>query len=405
MLDIDQALELVLQSSLPLPAQQLPLNAALGRTLAETIHSDVDSPPHDKSIVDGYALRAADVSAAGMSLNLLEEVTAGKLPTHHIVPGAATRVMTGAPLPLGADAVVMVEKCYEADDGSILINEFPVKAGQNIMRRGSSMKAGQGLLMPGDTLRAIEIGLLAEVGRMDLKVIPAPSVAILSTGDELVPVGEKPSAGKIRNSNECLLEALVKKYHATPIPLGIARDETDDLRNKIEQGLQHDVLVISGGVSAGVLDLVPRVLADLNVRQIFHKINLKPGKPLWFGLREESGQQRRCLVFGLPGNPVSSYICFELFVRPALGRLSAHDDQRWHGVTATLGNDYEFRGGRFTLHPVAVHEQGGKWIVTPLPWRGSGDLFGLSHADAVVQLAGEARTFKAGESVKIFFLN
>ena len=301
MLSVAEALQLVLHQARPLSPRRIPAAEALGCTLADAVTSDIDSPPHDKSIVDGYALRSADVGAAGAELTILEEVTAGAVPTKEVVAGTATRIMTGAPLPAGADAVVMIEQTTQTGE-RVRIDAPAVRAGQNIMRRAVALARGQQVLAPGGRLRPIELGLLAEIGRTSVLAVPRPNVAVLATGNELVEPGEMPGPGQIRNSNGPLLAALVRQTGATPIDLGIARDDAADLRSKVSAGLAHDVLVLSGGVSAGVLDLVPQVLAELGVRQVFHKVNLKPGKPLWFGVHPRSAGVST-LVFGLPGNP------------------------------------------------------------------------------------------------------
>ncbi len=246
-----------------------------------------------------------------------EEVTAGQVPQAPLQPGLATRIMTGAPVPAEAEAVVMVEQTQTSSDADgiewVEIAEVRLPESGNIMLQGTSLRAGEVILSAGRTIRPLEIGLLAEVGRHQVQVSLVPSVAILSTGNELVDVDQSPQAGQIRNSNGPLLNALVQRAGAKPVPLGIGRDDLDDLRQLVAQGLQEDVLVLSGGVSAGVLDLVPQVLQELGVEQVFHKVDLKPGKPLWFGVNADT----QTLVFGLPGNPVSSLVCCELFVRPA----------------------------------------------------------------------------------------
>jgi molybdopterin molybdotransferase len=403
MLEIDEALRLVLDQALPLAPSRAAVEKALGLVLAEAIVSDIDSPPHDKSIVDGYAVIAADVATAGVELTILEEITAGQMPTKRVACGAASRIMTGAPLPEGADAVVMVEKSELLSTGRVRILQAGVKHGQNIMRRAASLAKGQTVLEPGATLRGIELGLLAEVGRAQVSIVPRPRVAILATGNELVSCDQVPGPGQIRNSNGVMLAGMVAQAGGEAVNLGIGRDVAEDLRSRCEQGLRSDVLVISGGVSAGVLDLVPAVLESLGIEQVFHKVNLKPGKPLWFGFKRGSTGQNT-LVFGLPGNPVSGLVCFELFVRPALARLMGRHSGRLERVTAKLAADYHQRGDRVTMFPAALRHDGETLLATPLDWRGSGDLRALTEAHALIHFPAGERHFAAGEEVGVFRL-
>lgn len=402
MLEIDEALRLVLEHAQTLAPSQVALKDALGLTLAESIVSDIDSPPHDKSIVDGYALIAADVVEPGAELKVIEEITAGQVPTQRVLAGTTSRIMTGAPLPEGADAVVMVEKTELVGAHLIRILQAGVKRGQNIMRRAASLAKGQTVLQAGSTLRAIELGLLAEVGHSQAVVNPRPRVAVLATGNELVPYEQTPAAGQIRNSNGAMLAGLVAQAGGEAVDLGIGRDSAEDLRRLCEQGLQCDVLIISGGVSAGVLDLVPSVLESLGVEQVFHKINLKPGKPLWFGVKKALG--KNTLVFGLPGNPVSSLVCFELFARPAIAKLLGKQAAGLERVTARLAAEYHQRGGRVTLFPAALRHEGADLIATPLNWRGSGDLRTLTEAQGLIHFSSGERHFTAGEEVSVLKL-
>ena len=320
MISVAEAQSLVREQAIAGTSHATKLGDALGLVLGESATSDVDSPPHDKSMVDGYAVVAADLSEPGRTLDVIEEITAGMIPTRPLEPGSAARIMTGAPIPEGADAVVMIERTElrtGADGASrVQIREQAVPVGQNILPQATSLRRGEQVVLAGDVLRPIEIGVLAEIGYAQVQAIPRPVVGVLATGDELVPAGESPGAAKIRNSNGPLLAALVETAGGCPRDLGIARDSISSLSERIAKGLKGDVLLLSGGVSAGVLDLVPKVFQELGVRQVFHKVSVKPGKPVWFGVRSEAG--RPTLVFGLPGNPVSSLVCFELFVRPAL---------------------------------------------------------------------------------------
>ena len=415
MLSVDEALALVLEHARPLSPARIAVREALGLMLAENIASDIDSPPHDKAMVDGYAVQAADFASGLDVFTILDRITAGDVPHCNVVPRTTSQIMTGAPLPPGADAVVMVEKSEIISDPlhlspsltlppRVRFLESNVRSGQNILRRATSMRVGDVVLKAGRELRPIEIGLLAEVGRAQVAVVPRVKVAILSTGNELVLTEQTPGPGHIRNSNGPLLLAAVERAAATPVELGIARDEGSDLRQKISAGLQAaDVLVLSGGVSAGVLDLVPEVLADLGVRQVFHKVQLKPGKPLWFGVQAVGDREK--LVFGLPGNPVSSLVCFELFVRPTIEQMAGKQPLGLKMMRAQLDAPFQHRGDRPTFHPGRLHESasepGSVALVTSLRWHGSADLRTLAEANALIHFPAGDRDYAAGESVGV----
>ncbi|HEY2893211.1 MAG TPA: gephyrin-like molybdotransferase Glp [Pirellulales bacterium] len=402
MLNVEEARQLVLQHAGALPVSEVRLIEALGLVLAEQVTSDVDSPPHDKSVVDGYAVIAADLAGGSAELQVVEEVTAGNVPTRPVSRGQATRIMTGAPLPTGADAVVMIEysEAIAAPGGfeRVRLSAPRTVAGQNIVQRATSLTQGQIVLEANTRLRPAEIGLLAEVGRARVRAIPRPGVAIVSTGNELVGVHDSPRPGQIRNSNGPLLLASSVAVGATAIDLGIARDERPDLHDKFSKGLESDVLIISGGVSAGVLDLVPSVLNQLGVREVFHKISLKPGKPIWFG--HHARERGQTLVFGLPGNPVSSFVCFELFVKPALKALAGLPTCT-PMLRAELTVAQVHRGDRPTYQPARLVMAEGKPQVTPLRWHGSGDLRVLSDANALVHFSAGERQYETGELVEV----
>jgi molybdopterin molybdotransferase len=425
MLSISEALSKVLTTTGRMAPAHVPLAEALGLALAEDIASDIDSPPHDKATVDGYAVVAADLDSGSAELSILEEVTAGAVPTLTVSRGNCTRIMTGAPVPAGADAVVMVERTELLPGGARVRFADRVASRQNIMARGASLVSGETVLRHGHEVRAAEVGLLAELGRSNVVVFPRPSIALLSTGNELVEADVRPRAGQIRNSNSPMLAAAVRRAGGIPLELGIARDERGELRAKIEQGLAADVLVLSGGVSAGVLDLVPSVLGELGVEQVFHKVRLKPGKPLWFGVQgvstkvkgprsKDQGHRRihrttgelgPCLVFGVPGNPVSSLVCFELFVRPAIAELSGRDPAAGlRQLSAGLAGEFVHRGDRPTYFPAVVRRQGEALSVEPVRWRGSGDLRGITAANALAVFPEGDRTWQAGEQVDVLLL-
>lgn len=412
MTNVEDALSLVLSHTEALPPAKAAVANSLDLMLAEPIASDIDSPPHDKSVVDGYAVVAESIANAHDELVVLEQITAGQVPREKVVAGTASSIMTGAPIPNGADAVVMIEKT-ELNDGRVrILQPLLLKPGQNIMRKASSMARDDVVLEVGKRVGPIEIGLLSEVGRSEVLAIPRPRVAILATGNELVAPDQVPSAGQIRNSNGPLMAALVRRAGGEPVELGIGRDDPSDLRRLCERGLACDVLVISGGVSAGVLDLVPSVLTELGVREVFHKINLKPGKPLWFGVKVSPvaefaripEHQTKTLVFGLPGNPVSTLVCFELFVRPALAKLAGRTDEL-RTQSAKLGADYSQRGDRVTMVPAALRREGDDLIATPITYRGSGDLRALSNADGLIRFEVGERVYGAGEEVRVWVMS
>jgi molybdopterin molybdotransferase len=398
MIDVADATAIVLRHAKPLPPQSTPLGpAALGRVLAESIASDLDMPPFDKAMMDGYAVRTADLAGGPRTFTVTEEITAGRTPTVPVNEGQAARIMTGAPLPAGADAVVMVERCAAVGETSVRV-PGPARCGENIQLKGREMRRGETVLAPGAVLRAQELGLLAIIGQTNIHAHPHPRVAVLATGDELVEPNHVPSLGQIRNSNGPMLLAQAASAGAVPHYLGIGRDNLSHLWQLIGDGLTHDVLLLSGGVSAGTLDLVPDVLRELGVVAHFHKVRMKPGKPVFFGTRGDT------LVFGLPGNPVSSFVCFELFVRPALRRLRGLDAEPPPFLPLPLAEDYPYSTDRPTYHPARVERDEVGEKVRPVPWRGSPDLRALTAANALLLLPAGDHQHRAGDALPVLRL-
>jgi molybdopterin molybdotransferase len=403
LLNVDDARAIVLCQARPLPPAPAALGAAAaGLVLAEDVAADADSPPYDKALMDGYAVRCADLPDGRAVLRVLEEIPAGRTPTRPVTPGAASRIMTGAPVPEGADAVVMVERTRAQDDGTVAVEDRPPRPGQNVLPRGSEMRSGEVVLRAGTLLRPVELGLLATMGRTQVRTFPRPRVAVLSTGDEVVEAGQSPGPGQIHNSNGPMLTALAGRAGAHARYLGIARDRLDELRARVAEGLAADVLVLSGGVSAGKLDLVPGVLREAAVAAHFHKVAMKPGKPVFFGTRDEPG--RRVAVFGLPGNPVSSLVCFELFVRPALRLLAGHPEPVPPPLSATLAEDFRHASDRPTYHPARLETTPAGWRVRPVPWLGSADLRSLTRADCLLVLRPGDHAYRAGEVMAVMRL-
>jgi molybdopterin molybdotransferase len=405
MIDVETALQLVKDHAARLPPKRVPLDEAAGLILAEDVTSGIDSPPYDKALMDGYAVVASDRTPERA---IIASVAAGEVPRHAVIPGTAMRIMTGAPVPEGADAVVRIEDTQSAEDGSTVTIGMPAPApGKNILRRGVALRAGELLLKSGAWLRAIEIALLAEAGHAIVLVVPRPKVGVLSTGNELVPVESALAPGEIRNSNGPMLVAAAADAGAEPRALDIGRDDRAQLRDLVKQGLEHNLLLVSGGVSAGDFDLVPAVLKEVGVTEVFHKIALRPGKPLWFGIQKQS-RGDTTLVFGLPGNPVSSLVCFEVFVRPAIAALAGREFAGPKMIPAALAHPYEHTGGRASYLPARLEPPPGKPpsaerlpSVKLLPWQGSADLAALRQANCFVSLPGESVKLATGDTIRV----
>ena len=354
MLSVQEAFRLILETVKPVSPHQCSLFEADHCVLAKGTVSDLNVPPFDKALMDGFAVRSSDVTEGKAALQIQETIYAGSTPTLALEAGQTSQIMTGAPLPEGADAVVQIEHCsVNEEQQTVGIDTTPVSAGKNMLYKSSILEIGDIVLEAGTLLRAQEIGALAETGSSVVSVRRAPTLSILATGDELVPPEICPQAGQIRNSNEVMLYTQVLQSQAKPVPLGIARDERAHLREKINEGLKSDFLLLSGGVSAGTLDLVPSELQAAGVKQVFHKINLKPGKPLWFGILDQE-DRAPCYIFGLPGNPVSSMVCFELFVRSAIRQFMGFPSPEPVPLQARLKADFRTNGSRPTYQPAQV---------------------------------------------------
>ena len=402
MIGVDQALNLVEQWARQLPEKRVSLREALGLRLAEPIVSEVDSPPFDKSLLDGYAVATHD---ANRERKVIEQVIAGGVPHHAVEPGTTILVMTGAPVPDGADTVYKHEDVKQVDSTTIRLPKSGIEQGSGILLRGAAFHAGQEVLSLGRSLSPVDIALLAEVGHVKVLVAPPPRVAVLPTGNELVASGRPIGPGQICNSNGPMLLALLEAFGAKVMDLGIGRDDPDELRRLMEQGLEADIFLVTGGVSAGVMDLVPGVLKDLGAKEVFHKVRMKPGKPLWFGQRESEG--RRTLIFGLPGNPVSTLVSFEIFVKPALLALCGDGFVTASPVRGVLQAPVQHRGARPTYYPCRVEfgqREEGKPCVTPIPWRGSADLGALSGANALAIFPQGDYELETGANVDVLSL-
>jgi molybdopterin molybdotransferase len=397
MLDVTQALTEIRARVRPLEPTVTPLSPdVLGRVLATDVLADTDSPPFAKSLRDGYAVRAADCVPPQAVLAVVAEIAAGAVPTQPIHPGECVRIFTGAPLPEGADAVVMQENTQPLDGERVQITDPTVRPGQWVFPRGAEMRAGEVVLPAGTVITPVTLGVLASIGMTRVSLYDEPRVSIIATGNELVEAGGKLQPGQIYNSNGPLLTALATQAGGRVENLGIAPDNPADIRLLIEEEFDFaDVLLLAGGVSVGKFDLVPGILEELGVAIHFRQVRMKPGKPLLFGTKDQT------LVFGLPGNPVSVFVCFELFVRPTLRVLAGHTEPGPRTLMLPLAQALAETNDRPTYHPAKLEMGERGYSVRPLPWRGAPDLRGLQPADALLVLPpGEIR-WDCGQLVQV----
>jgi len=397
-LSFEQALatvrEKIALANLAPSSESVSLDCARGRVLAEAVRADRDYPPFHRATRDGYAIRSQDLKSIPAELNRIGEVRAGERFERELAPGQAVEIMTGAPLPEGADAVVMIEHCESA--GAVVRVSRAVAALENVVRQGSEARAGDPVLGPGRRLGPSEIGLLATVGCERVSVFRKPRLAILPTGDEVVPVGVEPQPHQIRNSSASALAALAEAAGAAPWVFGIAPDRKDDLRRLIEQALEADLVVVTGGVSMGKYDFVEPVLAELGAEFYFQGAAIRPGKPVVFG------RARGKFFFGLPGNPVSSMVTFELFVRPALGILGGAEPEPWVFLRARLSKPFRHKTGLTQFLPARVEVKQGEPVVEPVAWQGSGDWVGVAAANCFLVVHPDQTDLAAGDEVDVW---
>ena len=385
----EQARECVLREVRGLGAvEQIELLDAAGRVLAEAIHADRDYPPFARSARDGFAVRSCDLPG---ELRVIGEVRAGEVFSGEVGAGEAVEIMTGAPLPQGADQVVMVE--HTRRDSDRVVIERPGKAGDNFNPRGVEGKAGERVLDGGRRIGYAEIALLAMVGRQCVSVYRQPRVAILSTGDEIVEAGVEPAEFQIRNSNVWSLAVQVQRAGGIAEMLPVARDNYESTRELIGRGLESDLLLLSGGVSAGKYDIVERVLADLGATFFFDRVLIQPGQPLVFG------SVRGKFFFGLPGNPASTMVTFELFARAAIERLSGASAASLPLLRAKLTREFRHKTGLTRFLPAHLSEDGSK--ITPEPWHGSGDVASVARANAFLVADADREAWAAGDDIRV----
>jgi molybdopterin molybdotransferase len=386
----NQARECVLREIPPLwtTPEDVPVLDAAERVLALDVLADRDYPPFNRSARDGFAVRAADVPG---ELIVSGELRAGEIFDCEVNAGGAVEIMTGAPLPHGADAVVMVEHVARHENRVAISRS--IRSGENFTPRGTEAKRGDIVLRAGRKLGFAEVGVLAMVGRQRVSVFRRPIVAILPTGDEIVEAGVEPLPFQIRNSNAWSLAVQVRRAGGLPEILPVARDSYEATRRSIERGLAADLLLLSGGVSAGKYDIVERVLADLGAKFFFTRVKIQPGQPLVFGA---VGQK---FFFGLPGNPASTMVTFELFARAAIERLAGLDEPMLPLLRAKLTRDFHHKAGLTRFLPARLGENGS--TVEPLRWQGSGDIPALARANAFLVAEADRESWNEGDDIRV----
>ncbi|MBT4898383.1 MAG: molybdopterin molybdotransferase MoeA [Nitrospina sp.] len=400
MIQVQEALDKILSQIQFKGVEKIPLDQALGRVLAEDVVSRVNNPPLDNSAMDGYALIAQDIQSATpenpVKLEVVEEIAAGYTAKGTLKPGQTMRIMTGAPIPPGADAVLMQEDTQKDGNSILCMDRADVE--ENIRRAGEDVKIGEGVLKKGTTLSPAHIGMMAVVGRSQIAVSQRPTVSILSTGDEILELDETPEGPQIFNSNGHMLAAQIKSAGGIPLYLGIAKDTEKDLMEKFEWALKADIVVSSGGVSVGDYDLVKSSLQKMGQDMLFWKVAMKPGKPLAFG------RIGKIPIFGLPGNPVSSFVSFEQFVRPSLRKVLGCSDLSHKTVQAKLTRTIHKKPGRLHFLSSIVSWTDGEYTVTPAGEQGSGILKSAANANSLLIFPLEADEIKQGQEVAVQLL-
>ncbi len=403
LLSFSEARQTVEQNALtlsPTQPEMLPLIEALGLVLAEDLRADRDFPPFPRSTRDGYAVRAADIATPPARLHCVAEIRAGATKEQSaikIAAGETAEIMTGAPVPEGADAVVMVE--YAERDGAVAIVQRSVRAGENVVSAGSEARKDATMVMRGTRVNHTVVAIAAAVGRAEVAAYRRPRVAILATGDELVDVNLPPGPNEIRNSNSYSLAAQVYAAGGDPVILPVASDSADELALLLRKGFESDLLLISGGVSMGKYDLVEQVLASFDARFLFTGVRIQPGKPVVFG--EVVLHGRTTPFFGLPGNPVSTMVTFQLFARPVLDALSGAKPQPLPFAQASIKAEFTTKTGLTRFLPAKLGGTHERPEVELVRWQGSGDLMAVSSSNCYIVVPPDRERFAAGEAMTV----
>jgi len=397
MIPVADAIEIVLAQTSNLPVESIALAEAVCRVLAQDVIADTDLPPFDRAQMDGYAVRAADVAMTPTRLQIVGESAAGAGWHNEMNTGEAVRIMTGAPVPAGADAVQQVELTREVNGaGSVEILE-PVETGRSIVRQAAEIKRGETVLRAGDDINAQTIATLASFGYAQVKVVRRPRVAVMATGSELVDVDQKPARDQIRDSNNYTIEAYAKLAGATVERLPLAGDHTEELKKQMAAAVERsDMLITSGGVSMGVYDFTKAALKELGAEIFFERVALRPGKPTVFA------RIGKTLVFGLPGNPVSVAVTFNLFARTALRAMQGSNQPTLLEETAVLGRSVKGSVERESYLPAILHtDEKGTLLAEPLKWGGSSDFVAFARATALIHVPADTKIIEKESIVTI----
>jgi molybdopterin molybdotransferase len=401
MISVAEAIQIVRQQTRPLPSEEIRLENALHRVLAEDIVADTDLPPFDRSQMDGYAVRSEETADAPVRLRIVGESAAGRGWHQELKEGEAVRIMTGAPVPEGADSVLQVELAHELKDRTVVELLESVEPGRSIVKRGSEIQAGETVLQSGVSINAAMMAVLAAFGYAEVTVAKRPRVGILATGTELVAVNEKPGQDQIRDSNNYSIAAYAELTGAVIERLPLARDETSVLRNQIAKAARKcDVVVTSGGVSMGIYDVTKAALKELNAEIFFERVSLRPGKPTVFAQLPNG-----TLIFGLPGNPVSVSVTFNLFARTALLTMQGVTEPALKHETAMLARSVKGNIERESYLPAQLTtNDDGELVAFPLKWGGSSDFVAFALTTALVVVPAGTRAVEANSLVKVLRL-